>query len=461
MKFWSEYSRWLGCFVYTVSLLCASTVYADSDDLASTSLVEDYVRLSMPAEFHVESTELEGPVYADANGRTLYIWPYHGLRNGYSGERQGSPTCYDEVLTITAGLMSPYPPGILLPDLEKRPSCTDLWPPVYASDDAEKIGKWTVINRKDGTRQWAYDEQPLYTSILDRKAGDVFGGSKHQRDGADSPAYRVPVGPPAKIPPGFAVKTTSVGRLLTTDKNNSVYAFEEDTADTSLCDAQCTRYWKPVIAPAIARSQGEWTTLERSPGVWQWVFRGKPLYTYVLDQQSWSQEGSDIPGWSNIYTQLSPHFPESFTVQDTMAGQAIADERGMTIYIYKCVDDSADQLSCDHPNDTQVYRMAICGAGDAEKCLQQWPYVTANENATSINRTWSVVRIDPKTGRITTAEQKDTLNVWAYRDRPVYTYSGDTQPGDVHGGGIGEVRGQRNGYRVLWLRDEFMGATLL
>ena len=31
---------------------------------------------------------------------------------------------------MTAGLMSPYPPGIKLPELDSRPRCTDLWQPV-------------------------------------------------------------------------------------------------------------------------------------------------------------------------------------------------------------------------------------------------------------------------------------------------------------------------------------------
>ena len=413
----------------------------------------------MPPGFRVESTELEGPVFADANGRTLYKWPSHKLRNGYSGETQGNPACYDEVLTVTAGLMSPYPPGILLPELDTRPSCTDLWPPVLAADDAEPIGKWTVVDRRDGTSQWTYDEQPLYISVLDSEISDVFGGTTREY-GGDSPAFRVPVGPPPKIPPGFAIKTTTVGRLLTTDKNYSVYAYDLDTPDASMCDAECARTWVPLIAPEMARAQGQWSIMERSPGVRQWAFRQKPLYTYVLDHQSWSLEGSDVPGWSNVYTQLAPPAPDSFTVQDTLAGQVLADSRGMTIYTYVCGDDSADQLSCDHPNDTQVYRFAMCGGGDPEYCLKYWPYVRAEDGALGTSRIWSVISIDPKTGHRAAAEQADALSVWAYRDRPVYTYGGDQQSGDVNGAGTGEWRAQRNGLKAFWLRDDYMEGTL-
>lgn len=445
--------------IAAVLCLAAAAASAETDALNPYGLTEQYVEVPMPPGFRVEATELEGPVFADASGRTLYSWPLHKLRNGYSGESPGTPACYDEVLTVTAGLMSPYPPGIKLPDLDNRPSCTDLWPPVLADDSAEPVGLWSIVKRKDGTRQWAYDEQPLYTSVRDSRPGDTFGGTT-RRYGGDSPAIRVPVGPPPDVPPGFAVKTTSNGRLLTTDKNESIYANERDTADKSTCYGDCTRTWQPVLAPAAARAHGEWSIVERSPGVRQWVFRGKPLYTYALDQHSWSLQGSDVPGWDNVYTQLAPPPPDSFTVQKTIAGTVLADARGMTIYTYVCGEDSADQLSCEHPDDTQVYRLAMCGGGDPEKCLKHWPYVQADKGAISRSRAWRVMSIDPKTGHRAAPEQPDALRVWAYRDRPVYTYGGDEKPGDVNGAGTGEWRGQRNGLKAFWLRDDFMNGTL-
>ena len=441
------------------SLLCASAAVALAETDGPAVYVEQYVDVPMPPGFRVENTELDGPVFADTAGRTLYEWPLHKQRNGYSGETPGTPACYDEVLTVTAGLMSPYPPGIALPDLDTRPSCTDLWPPVYAPEDAEPVGAWSIVERKDGTRQWAYEEQPLYTSVRDREPGDVLGGTKREY-GGDSPANRVPVAPPSNVPPGFAVKTTTNGRLLTTDKNESIYTFEGDTAEKTACYAECAHTWKPAVAPALARARGEWSILERSPGVRQWVFRGMPLYTYALDQHSWSLQGSDVPGWNNVYTQSAPSAPDSFTVQKTLAGDVLADARGMTVYTYVCGDDSADQLACDHPDDTQVYRLAMCGGGDPARCREYWPYVEAANGAVSNSRAWSVISIDPRTGHRAAPEQADALSVWAYRDRPVYTFGGDLEPGDVNGGGTGEWRGQRNGLQAFWLRDDYMGGTL-
>ena len=426
--------------------------------------VERWVDVPMPPGFQVLSTELDGPVYADSAGRTLYVWPLHKQRNGYSGESPGTPACYDEVLTVTAGLMSPYPPGIELPELDTRPSCTDLWPPVLADEGARPVGRWSIVERRDGSKQWAWNEQPVYTSVRDKQPGDVLGGTKFGFDkdmgsGGDSPANRMPIGPPSLVPPGFDVRTTTNGRILTTDTNYSVYAFDADTAATSACTGGCTRNWNPVTAPALARPIGEWTIIERSPGVRQWVYRGQPLYTYALDMFPWSQQGSDEPGWRNVYTQKAPPIPAAFTVQKTIAGEVLADARGMTIYRYICGDDSQDQLACDHPDDSQVYRIAMCGGGDPARCLEHWPYVRAADDEVGDSRSWNVVSIDPKTGHKAEPEQEDAIRVWAYRDRPVYTYAGDKKPGDTHGGGTGEWRGQRNGLRVFWLRDDYLGGT--
>lgn len=463
--------------MYVAALVAVATVSApaagakESGSDAAARKIESYVAVPMPPGFRVVVSELEGPVFADPQGRTLYVWPYQQLRNGFAGETKGKPGCYAEVSTATAGLLSPYPPGVVLPEVGKRPRCTDLWLPALAAEDAKPVGKWTLVARKDGTRQWAYDEQALYTSVRDKQPGDVLGGTTRNR--GEGGAGRLPLpaarqnsrddksalGPRPDVPPGFSVRTTVNGRLLATDKNYSVYTYDKDTADKSQCDLVCTRTWAPILAPQAIRPQGEWSLLERSPGVLQWVYRGKPLYTYapeVAGGNQWSLEGSDTPGWRNVYTQLAPPAPEGFTVHDTIMGQVLADARGRTIYVYNCADDSQDQLSCDHPDDTQAYRLAVCGGGDVDKCLRNWPYVPADRNAQG-NSAWSVMQIDPRTGRRAAPDQPGALSVWAYRDRPVYTYGLDQKPGDIKGDGTGEVRGQRNGLKAFWLRDDYFG----
>jgi predicted lipoprotein with Yx(FWY)xxD motif len=331
---------------------------------------------------------------------------------------------------------------------------------VLAAEDAQATGKWTLVARGDGALQWAYDGYPLYTSHLDQQAGDVLGGSKlpYVRDGG---ILREPIGPPADIPADFKVVPTTTGRLLVNKDEFSVYVWDGDEPGRSNCDTACLKHWTPVPAPEIAMDRGDWSVVRQDSGFRQWAFRGRPLYTYNNDPGARSFVGGDVPHWRNpewhnVYTQRAVLPPPQFTVQDVeFGGQVLADSRGRTIYLYNCRDDSLAQLSCDHPDAAQEYRLAICGNGDPEVCLRTWPYVTAAADARSESDLWTVLAIDPRSGHRAASGQEDALHVWAYRGRPVYTYVGDREPGVTNGDGIGEFTGRRNGYKAFVLRDDF------
>lgn len=423
----------------------------------------DYVREPMPAGFQVIASEVDGPVFADANGRTLYTWPVGSQRNGNAGEQKGKPTCDATKYTDNAGLMSPYPGGLTLPEVETRPSCLDLWPAVYANGDDKAVGKWTVVDRPDGRKQWAYDGFALYTSVVDKEPGDVLGGvvrGGNRGGGGDGGTRRAAVAPAANVPPGVSVINTNNGRMLvTSDTKFSLYTWDKDGADKSNCTAACLDAWKPVLAPQTATAPAEWSIIERSPGVKQWAYRKRPLYTRIDDKRPRSQEGSDFPGWRNVYMQLAPKPPASFTSRDTSSGIVLADSKGHTIYTYTCIDDALDQHDCSVPDAPQAYRLAICSGGSQEKCMKNFPYVMAKAGEKSGNRTWTVIDIDPKTGHYAKPGQADALHVWGYRGRPVYTYSKDVNPGDIWADGYGEHRGSRNGFKAFWLRDDFFGGA--
>jgi predicted lipoprotein with Yx(FWY)xxD motif len=53
--------------------------------------------------------------------------------------------------------------------------CATNWPPLMAAADAAPVGKFTIITRDDGTKQWAYDSKPLYAWKNDTKPGDTTG----------------------------------------------------------------------------------------------------------------------------------------------------------------------------------------------------------------------------------------------------------------------------------------------
>ena len=437
-------------------LMSAPAAFAATSSVTAQGGVktETFTAEPMPAGFSVQASELEGPVFADERGRTLYRWPYDTMRVGTTGDGDNASACENEVTTKTAGMMAPYPPGLDLPELETRKACSQVWPPVLAKDDAKDVGNFTIFTRRDGRKQWAYNKHALYTSELDQQPGDTMGARAYG-GGGDGPAERKPVGPAAAVPPAFSVETTRKGRIVLTEAKFSIYTSDRDGPEKSNCDAACARTWVPVTAGATAQPQGEWTIFERAPGVRQWAFRKKPVYTYAKDVDTMSQQGGDVPGWHNAYMQVSPAPPQGFASMNNEVGEVIVSPEGKTLYTYQCGDDSKDQLACDHPGAPQVYRFAVCGGGNVERCLRRWPYVPAAANAVSGSRSWSVLAINPQTGRHAAASDSGAITVWAFRGRPVFTFEGDKEPGDINGNRTGEYNGRRNGFSALLVRDDF------
>lgn len=62
-------------------------------------------------------------------------------------------------------------------------ACETQWYPLIAqTDDKKTIGEWTSFRRKDGRRQWAFRNRPVYTHIHDspdKPIGDGEGGTWH------------------------------------------------------------------------------------------------------------------------------------------------------------------------------------------------------------------------------------------------------------------------------------------
>jgi predicted lipoprotein with Yx(FWY)xxD motif len=66
---------------------------------------------------------------------------------------------------------------------EKTSACTGdciaEWPPLVAPADAKPSGEWTLVAVVDASgkseNMWAYDGQPLYLFVDDKKPGDITG----------------------------------------------------------------------------------------------------------------------------------------------------------------------------------------------------------------------------------------------------------------------------------------------
>lgn len=53
--------------------------------------------------------------------------------------------------------------------------CATNWPPLLATKEDIASGPFSIVARKDGRYQWAYQGKPLYTWIKDKQPGDRTG----------------------------------------------------------------------------------------------------------------------------------------------------------------------------------------------------------------------------------------------------------------------------------------------
>lgn len=61
--------------------------------------------------------------------------------------------------------------------------CATKWPPYLGKAGDAMTEGWTLVDRTDGTKQWAYDGKPMYFFAGDKAkgdhAGDGLGGVWH------------------------------------------------------------------------------------------------------------------------------------------------------------------------------------------------------------------------------------------------------------------------------------------
>ena len=204
------------------------------------------------------------------------------------------------------------------------------------------------------------DGLAVYTSVLDSREGDVNGATKRQSHG-DGPADREPIAPPSLVPPQFDIAEQATGRLLITRQGLlGVCVERRPSRATQVPGCVHARVGPGTRARAVQTARRVFG-IRAHPGLRQWALRGEPLYTRIGEERFHSLEGSDVPGWHNVYTQKAPPPPADFTVAESGGGLVLADRKGSTVYIYHCGDDGFDQQSCDHPRAPQVYRFAVCG----------------------------------------------------------------------------------------------------
>jgi predicted lipoprotein with Yx(FWY)xxD motif len=80
----------------------------------------------------------------------------------------------------------------------------------------------------------------------------------------------------------------------------TLYTFDKDTkgATMSACTGKCIAAWPPLVAPADAKAEGEWTVVDVTDkdgkAEKMWAYNGWPLYYFVKDKAKGDVTGDGV-----------------------------------------------------------------------------------------------------------------------------------------------------------------------
>lgn len=89
---------------------------------------------------------------------------------------------------------------------------------------------------------------------------------------------------------------TAMGKVLAGENGMTLYTFTKDTSGVSNCYDKCAVNWPPLFADEGAKTDGNYSIIERKDGKYQWAVSGKPLYFWVKDQKKGDTTGDGVGG---------------------------------------------------------------------------------------------------------------------------------------------------------------------
>ncbi|MEW2528464.1 SCO0930 family lipoprotein [Streptomyces sp. NPDC047071] len=224
-----------------------------------------------------------------------------------------------------------------------------------------------------------------------------------------------------------------LGKVVTDSAGFTLYRFDKDSAEPpqSNCDGACVKAWPVVPAKGAKAPPGVDASLigevTRSDGGKQLTIDGWPMYRFAKDAKPGDAKGQGVGGtWFAAAPDgkkakpaapgggagaARPADPAGLSTRDDPElGKIVVDRNGMTVYRF--TKDSAWPM-----------KSACTGA-----CLKKWPVVAP----VAKNDTKGVLKKGFVTFNRPDGLKQQALDCW-----PLYTFAGDTEPGDTNGQGVG------------------------
>jgi predicted lipoprotein with Yx(FWY)xxD motif len=339
----------------------------------------------------------------DSSGNPLYTYDQDGAT--------GKSTCFD--------------------------ACAAEFPPYLAGPKSVATGDWTIIARADGTKQWAYQGQPLYRYSGKDPVGMPISTNQSTDDpdslNPGSKMYSPKAGwkraafvPEKNIQVPEAVELTSLAvangyGFVTADDKMPVYMLASPPRNSAA--------WRPVYAPNTASPVGDFTIATREDGKRQWMYKETPLYTFKEDYATSDLNGPLADKNAKPALAYRHYQPEGIAINVfPIRGPIMTTAKGLSVYTQTRYHlQYGGRRTRDGFRYPYIDAKAVGTKGCVKKCLETWRPVVAPANA----KAWGFWEI---------AIRDDGTRQWAYKGAALYTFAGDKKPGDIEGNNLHDIR---------------------
>jgi predicted lipoprotein with Yx(FWY)xxD motif len=83
---------------------------------------------------------------------------------------------------------------------------------------------------------------------------------------------------------------------LAAQNGMTLYIFDKDKGDQSVCYDDCAVNWPPYVGTAADKMPDDWKLVQRTDGTMQWTYDGKPVYFFKGDAAKGDAKGDGKGG---------------------------------------------------------------------------------------------------------------------------------------------------------------------
>ncbi|MEJ0035355.1 MAG: hypothetical protein WDO68_04635 [Gammaproteobacteria bacterium] len=322
-------------------------------------------------------------------------------------------------------------------------ACSEEFPPLTARTGAKPFGDWSLIKRRDGGKQWAYQKRPLYRWSKETIPGEVATnvglretaeaklaeGAKRAGNLMPPEGWQVARFTPwlaMALPDGINVDFIPAAQTVVLKDFNgfTLYAFEgkADRDGQSCGDDGCRVQWAPVVAAAIAGPIGDFSIVTRKDGSKQWAYKKQPLYRYSGDLLPGDALGAAVDKRWTLAALTRSFRPAGVAIKSIEGYGNMWALNGMTLYgghaFYKLWGgrNLRDGFRDSYARGKRLGTAACVSA----RCQDEWIPFSAPADAIA-NGFWEPFTRD------------DGTRQWAYKGFALYTKKTDGRPQDLTG----------------------------